>query len=413
MQYRTDKATGNKLSALGLGCMRFPRDKAETERMILAAIDGGVNFFDTAYIYPNSENTLGEILAKHNRRKDIYLATKLPLMFCKKYEDFDRYFSEQLRRLKTDYIDYYFMHSMSDFKQWEFLKNLGIEKWITEKKSSGQIRHIGFSYHGIHENFIKILHDYPWEFCMIQYNYYDENYQAGKKGLQAAAEKGVSVLIMEPLLGGRLATGLPKRAVDLFNKADRMAGSNRASLGSAAQSTETLLAQTLNRTPADWAFWWLWNQPEVTVVLSGMTSAIQMQSNMASADKFRPLSADELSTYTDVVKIFRESYKINCTGCNYCLPCPKGINIPALFSAYNTRYAQGYVAGATMYYTSVAAMKQNPTSPHICNDCGKCEKICPQFIPIRSMLKKVGRRFEPLPVQLVLKAVRKMIAAKK
>ena len=265
MQYREDKASGNKLSVLGLGCMRFSRDKAETERMILTAIEGGVNYFDTAYIYPNSEVTLGKILEKHNKRKDVYIATKMPVFICKGAEDFDKYFNEQLRRLQTDYIDYYLLHNLPDFSRWDALRKMGIEQWVTEKKKTGQIRHIGFSYHGVCEEFLKILDSFAWEFCMIQYNYYDENYQAGKKGLLAAAEKGIPVIIMEPLLGGTLATGLPKQAVDILTKAD----------------------PTL--TPADRAFWWLWNQNEVTVVLSGMSSMQIMESNLRSIGKFRPL----------------------------------------------------------------------------------------------------------------------------
>jgi len=385
MQYRKDKASGNRLSMLGLGCMRFSRDKAETERMILAAIEGGVNFFDTAYFYPNSEKTLGEILAKHDKRKDVYIATKLPLIMCKSADDFDRFFNEQLQRLQTDYVDYYFMHSISDFAQWESFQKLGIEQWIAEKRKTGQIRQIGFSYHGTCDDFLKILDSYAWEFCMIQYNYYDENYQAGKKGLLAAAEKGVSLMIMEPLLGGRLATGLPKQAVGMFAKAD----------------------PTL--TPADWAFWWLWNQSEVTVAVSGMNTLQQMESNLRSADNFRQLTDKKLGVYTDVVELFRKSYKINCTGCNYCLPCPKGINIPACFSAYNTSYAQGFVTGMTLYMTSTAAITKNPNSPRLCNECGKCEKHCPQYLPIRRWLRKTSGRLEPLPLRLIMTLVRRVM----
>lgn len=385
MKYREDKASGNNLSVLGLGCMRFPLNKGETESMILAAIEGGVNFFDTAYIYPNSEITLGEILAKHNKRKDVFIATKLPLIMCKSADDFDKFFNEQLRRLQTDYVDYYFLHSISNFAQWEAFQKLGIEQWIADKKKTGQIRQIGFSYHGTCSDFLKVLDSYQWEFCMIQYNYSDENYQAGKKGLLAAAKKNVSVIIMEPLLGGSLATGLPKQAVEIFAKADP------------------------NLTPADWALWWLWNQSEVTVVLSGMNSTQQMEQNIRSVNNFRALSDKELSMYTDVVEIFKESYKVNCTGCNYCLPCPKEINIPSCFSAYNASYTQGFKTGITLYMTSIAAVTKNPTSPRICNECGKCEKICPQNIPIRKTLKKVAGRLEPLPLRLGLAIARRIM----
>jgi len=385
MQYREDKTSGNKLSALGLGCMRFPRDKAETERMILTAINGGVNFYDTAYAYPNSEITLGEILAKHNKRKDVYVATKLPLILCKSADDFDKFFNEQLRRLQTDYVDYYFMHSIYEFAQWENFQKMGIEQWIAEKRKSGQIKQIGFSYHGNCDDFIKILNSYDWCFCMIQYNYFDENYQAGKKGLLAASERGVSVIIMEPLLGGRLATGLPKQAVDIFAKSNP------------------------DLTPADWALWWLWNQNEVTVVLSGMSNNDIMKSNLRSIENFRQLTEHELAVYTDVVGLFKKSYKVNCTGCNYCLPCPKGINIPSCFSAYNSSFVQGYITGLQQYMTSTATFSQNPVSPRLCNGCGKCEKICPQNILVRKALKKVAGRFESLPLRLLWAVARRII----
>lgn len=385
MKYHEDKVSGNKLSVLGFGCLRFPRDRIETEQMILAAIDGGINFFDTAYIYPNSEKTLGEILAKHNKRDDVYIATKLPVMMCKNTSDFDKFFNEQLRRLQTDYVDYYFMHSLTDFAQWEALRKAGIEDWIIEKKKTGQIRQIGFSHHGTCDEFLKILDSYAWEFCMIQYNYYDENYQAGKKGLKAASEKGIPVMIMEPLLGGTLATGLSKEAVEVFAKTDP------------------------NLSPADWAFWWLWNQSGITTVLSGMSSTQVLEQNLCSADNFRPLTNIELDVYTDVIHLLKKSHKIKCTGCNYCLPCPKGINIPACFSAYNASYGHGWIKGMTLYATGTGIMKKNHNSAHLCINCGKCEKHCPQHISIAKSLKKVAKRFEPLPMRAVMAIARWVI----
>jgi len=384
MLYREDKK-GNKLSALGLGCMRFPMSKKETETLVLAAIEGGINFFDTAYVYPNSEVPLGEILAKHDKRKDVFIATKLPIVRCKSVADFDRVFDEQLKRLKTDYIDYYFMHAVSGYPQWEALREKGIEDWIAKKKSSGQIRQIGFSYHGIYEDFLKILDSYPWDFTMIQYNYFDENYQAGKKGLLAAAEKGMAVFIMEPLLGGGLATGLPKQATEKFAKANP------------------------DISPADWAFWWLWNQPEVTVAVSGMKSKEIVAANLRAVEAFRNLTQDELAVYDEVKEIFQKSFKYKCTGCNYCLPCPMGINIPACLTAYNTSYGQGFVRGAILYATTTAIISKKPNSPRNCNGCGKCEKICPQSIPIREALKKVGKRFESAPLRAVFGIVRKVL----
>jgi len=386
MQYREDKISGNKLSALGLGCMRFPMDKSETERMVLAAIEGGVNFFDTAYIYPNSEKTLGNILAKHDKRKDIFLATKLPFSKCKSSADFDRIFDEQLRRLQTDYIDYYFLHNITGTTQWKKYKELGIEEWITKKKASGEIKQIGFSFHGPSDEFLTIIADYPWEFCMIQYNYSDVNYQAGVRGLKAAAEKGIPVKIMEPLLGGRLATGLPKQAVRLFAEHSK------------------------DRSPAEWALRWLWNQEEVTVVLSGMNSTQIMNSNLQSVNRFTaPLTKEELAVYDEVVAELKKAYKINCTGCNYCLPCPKGINIPSCFAAYNNSYSQNYATGIMLYATSTAVAA---TSPRICTACGICEPACPQNLKIRKDLKAVAKRLEPLPLRAGFAVARKVMGRK-
>ena len=389
MQYREDKISGNKLSALGLGCMRFPLNKSETERLILAAIEGGVNFFDTAYIYPNSEKTLGNILAKHDKRKDIFLATKLPFSKCRTNADFDRIFKEQLRRLQTDYIDYYFLHNITGTQQWKDYKEMGIEEWITEKKASGEIKQIGFSYHGTCDEFLKIIDDYPWEFCMIQYNYSDVNYQAGVRGLKAAAAKGIPVIIMEPLLGGRLATGLPKQAVKLLE------------------------AHSKDRTPAEWALRWLWNQEEVTVVLSGMSSTQIVNSNLQSVDRFTtPLTEGELAVYDEVVAELNKAYKINCTGCNYCLPCPKGINIPACFSAYNNSYSQNFFTGIMLYATSTSMASAKPNNPRTCTECGICEPKCPQNLEIRKDLKAVTKRLEPLPLRAGFAIARKVMVRK-
>jgi len=176
--------------------MRFPRDKAEAQRIVLAAIEGGVNFFDTAYLYPGNEKMLGAILNTLGKRGNVYIATKLPVAICKSADDFDKYFALQLERLQTDYIDYYFMHNLTSFAQWEALRKLGIEQWLAQKKKSGQLRRVGFSYHGTCDDFLKILNSYSWEFCMIQYNYCGENYQAGKTGLQAAGKKGIPVIVM-------------------------------------------------------------------------------------------------------------------------------------------------------------------------------------------------------------------------
>ncbi|MDR2783402.1 MAG: aldo/keto reductase [Treponema sp.] len=385
MQYREDKVSGNKLSILGLGCMRFSRNMDETERMILTAIDSGVNYFDTAYMYQNSEETLGRILGKHKKRSSVFIATKLPLIMCKCPDDFDKFFNKELERLQTDHIDYYLMHMITDTAQWEIFRGWDIEQWIDEKKREGKIRQSGFSFHGSRGEFLKILNSSrQWDFCQIQYNYSDENYQAGKEGLKAAFAKGIPVMIMEPLLGGRLATGLPKEALRVFAKADS------------------------SLTPAAWGLRWLWNQDEVTCVLSGMNTVTQMEDNIRSADNFHPLTGTEMEVYKEIVGIFSNAYKINCTGCNYCMPCPKSINIPGCFAAYNTSFAQNFRTGMVQYITNTAGMSKKSYGPRLCIECGKCEGHCPQHLPIRKLLKQVAGRMESLPIRIGLSIGRRL-----
>ena len=393
MQYRIDAKSGNRLSVLGFGCMRFSRglnlkiDMEKTEKVVLSAIESGVNYFDTAYVYGGSEAALGEIIHKNAVREKIYLATKLPHQQCKSYADFDRIFSEQCERLHTDYIDYYLIHNLSAVAGWDALVKLGIEGWIAEKKSSGQIRRIGFSFHGAQNEFMALLDAYPWEFCQIQYNYMNENYQAGRAGLLKAHKMGLSVIVMEPLLGGKLATGLPKKAAALLKDADS------------------------ELTPAGWAMRWLWNQPEVTVVLSGMNSEEQLRENVKTAESAAPnmLTDDQTAIYPQVVSIFRESYKVPCTGCNYCMPCPHQVNIPGCFAAYNTSYAVGLIAGFTLYATSTGSIHPDENfGPESCVKCGQCEKKCPQHIPIMKSLEDVHRRMEPFWFKLALKLFNKL-----
>jgi len=382
MQYREDKVSGNKLSILGLGCMRFSRNIDETEKMILTAIDKGVNYFDTAYMYMNSEETLGAILEKNKKRSSVFIATKLPLIMCKASDDFDKFLNKSLERLKTDYIDYYLLHSMTGVDQWKNLREWGIEQWLEEKKREGKIRLSGFSFHGSGVDFLKILDDHKWDFCQIQYNYSNENYQAGKNGLKAAFAKGIPVIIMEPLLGGQLATGLPKDAVKVFSKANS------------------------SLSPASWGLRWLWNQEEVICVLSGMNTVTQMEENLQSAQNFSSLTENEMTAYKEVIKIFNSAYKIHCTGCNYCLPCPKSIDIPGCFAAYNSSFSQNMKIGRHQYFASIAALTKKHCSPRLCIKCGKCEKSCPQHLQICNLLKNVSDKFEPLPIRIGLSIIR-------
>jgi predicted aldo/keto reductase-like oxidoreductase len=372
MQYRTDKISGNQLSCLGFGCMRFPKDKALTKKLIIRAVEAGMNYFDTAWIYPANEVTLGEILEKNNLRDKIYIATKLPQMLCKTKRSFDSFFNEELKHLRTDYIDYYLLHNLSSFERWQELDTLGIKAWIEDKKKEGKIKEIGFSFHGTQSDFIKIIDAYDWDFTQIQYNYINEHYQAGVEGLQYAASKGKSVIIMEPLMGGRLAN-VPKAALSLLQKARP---------GSSA---------------AEWGLNWIWNQPEPSVVLSGMNSTEQLEENIRLAENAKPtmFSAEDAQAVKDAVGIVRKSYKIPCTGCNYCQPCTKGINIPACFAAYNVSYTEGLGTALQQYLNTSGLVQQS--GRHYASDCiscGVCEKKCPQHIAIPEEMKKVKRRLE-------------------
>jgi len=379
MQYRIDKKTGNKLSALSFGCMRFPASSQKIEELIMRSIEKGVNYFDTAWIYSGSEEALGSVLAKHKAREKVYIATKLPLILFKSKTataDFDKYLNQSLERLKTNYIDYYLLHMITDMEQWKIFKSWGIEDWIAQKKKSGQIKQIGFSYHGSGSEFLKVLDDYDWELTQIQYNYFDENFQAGVKGLKAAAEK-MPVVIMEPLLGGKLATGLPKEAVKIFKNANA------------------------DLSPAGWALNWLWDQKEVTTVLSGMNSSDQLEENLCLADISTEgmLSETQKAVYKSVLESINSASKNRCTGCNYCMPCPFGVNIPGSFAAYNTVYSMGYLEGLKQYITSSGLMSVRSGSPALCTKCGKCEKHCPQGIQIVKELETVHRKMEPFYVK--------------
>lgn len=375
MNYREDKY-GNKLSILGYGCMRFTSkmgkpDFEKAEKELLEAYHGGVNYFDTAYIYPGSEALLGEVFEKHAIRDKVYIATKLPHYLVKTPHDLDRIFEEELRRLRTDYIDYYFIHMLTDTDTWKRLESLGIKEWINLKKASGQIRQVGFSYHGNSDMFCSLVDAYDWDFCMIQYNYMDEHSQAGRKGLCYASSKGLPVFIMEPLRGGRLAGSLPEEAKRIFAE------------------------YKVKHTPAQWAFRWLWNQSEVTVVLSGMNSLEMVRDNIKTASVVNQgeLTEEDEAMLKDVVKAINSKTKIKCTGCLYCVPCPKGVDIPGVFAAYNRRFAEGWFASMKDYFMCTT-LRKNSTSASNCIACGKCKMHCPQGIDIPSELVTVKKEME-------------------
>ena len=381
MQYRLDKY-GNELSVLGFGCMRFKKklgriELADAERQVMCAFNNGVNYFDTAFIYPGSESAIGEIFEKNNIRDKVYIATKLPPQLMRTTEILDKLLGEQLKRLRTDHIDFFLFHMMADIKVWERLKTIGIEKWIEDKRASGTIRQFGFSYHGKSDMFCKIIDAYDWDMCLIQYNYMDEHTQAGRKGLNHAHEKGIPVMIMEPLRGGKLVNNLPQEAKDIFAK------------------------HSVSHTPAQWAFRWLYNQPEVTVVLSGMNSDEMVADNIKTAceTQIGELTADDEAMLKKVAGAINSKMKVGCTGCEYCMPCPKNINISGTFSAYNRYSADGSFAGFKEYVKCTG--KYAPASA--CIGCGKCETHCPQAIEIRKELEAAAKVLETPAYKAVYK----------
>ena len=387
--------TRKGISVLGYGCMRFTSrnnkidlDKAEKEFM--HAFNLGVNYFDTAYIYPGSEDVVGRIIEKNNIRDKINLATKLPQYLVKNRAGLDKYFNEELKRLRTDYLDYYLMHHMTDHTQWDKLVDLGIKEWIAEKKASGQIRNIGFSFHGTTEEFLKILNSYDWDMCLVQYNYVDENTQAGRAGVHAAAEKGVSVMIMEPLRGGKLVDLLPDKA------------------------KKKIADDPHGWSPAEWAFRWLWNQEDVTCVLSGMNSIEMIDENcrIASEAKAGSFTEEELQFLSGIKQIILDTTKVNCTGCRYCMPCPKGVNIPGIFSCYNHMYSEGKRSGRLEYFQTIA-LRIEPCEANLCIKCGKCEQHCPQSIPIREKLVEADKALNPPFVKIYNKAAKRVMVGKK
>ena len=379
MIYTSNPKTGDEISRLGFGCMRLPRsdnkiDMEKSTELVKNAVEAGVNYFDTAYIYKGSEQALGTILENTGLREKVKIATKFPVLMCKSGADFDKFFDIQLSRLKTDYIDYYLIHMLCDERTWERLKGYGILEWIDRQKAAGRIKNIGFSYHGGKAEFSKLIDAYSWDFCMIQYNYLDENNQAGKAGLRYAHSKGIQVFIMEPLRGGMLAGRLPPKAKEVFAAADS------------------------GRTPAAWGLRWLFNQPEVSMVLSGMAKPSDLKENVDVVNDVKPdsLTPEELTVYDKVVAAISTVVKIPCTGCGYCLPCPVGVDIPTCFSCYNESYSSKRFLGLKRYFMTTGAISASQSGASLCKKCKKCEKHCPQQIEISASLRKVTRRMEPV-----------------
>ena len=391
MKYRQDRY-GNQISQLGFGCMRFSKkgaqiDYEKAEREVLHAIDLGVNYYDTAYLYSGSEECLGRILAENNVRDKVNIATKLPQYMMKSLKAIDKTFHEELSRLRTDHVDYYLMHMFTDISEWERLKSYGIEQWIADRKADGSIRQIGFSYHGDTEMFLRILESYDWDFCQVQYNYLDEYSQAGRRGVEAAAAKGIPVIIMEPLRGGKLVK-LPVNAARALRESSR------------------------NYSAAELGLRWLWDQPGVTCVLSGMNSMEMVDENIRVASDAMPGAFDDedRELIDKIRRIIKEKEKVGCTGCRYCMPCPQGVDIPGNFYYYNLMYIEGKKTGARFEFARNIGMQKTAGFASLCIECGKCELHCPQHINIREMLRKADKELRPLPYKAGIAIARKVMS---
>jgi uncharacterized protein len=383
MLYRKLGKTGIDVSALGFGCMRLPLvggikkstdvfdasnpiDEGLAIEMFETAIAAGVNYFDTAYPYHGglSEKFLGRALKPH--RDKIMLATKFPTWFAQTESDFDKFMNEQLERLQTSYFDFYLIHGLNRVL-WDKMKKMNVFAFIERILKDGRARHIGFSYHDDAALFKEIVDAYDWSMCLLQYNYYDENEQAGRAGLEYAAAKGMGIVVMEPLRGGKLAAGVPERAMRIWDGAEK------------------------KRTPAEWAMRWVWNHPQVTSALSGMNSPAQLAENLAVANDALPgaLTASELELYPKVKAVYRELMKVNCTGCAYCVPCPNNVDIPQNFSLYNDTFMFSDAETSYMIYNNFVPPEARASN---CTECGQCEEHCPQQIKIMDELKNVHAR---------------------
>ena len=379
MLYRTMGSTGVEVSALGFGCMRLPVIGAKAQdidyplatEMIHHAIENGVNYVDTAWFYHaenfgqpgQSEPFVGQALSDGWRER-VNLATKLPQQILKTREDMDVFLNRQLERLQTDHIDFYLIHGLTG-EAWDRVRDLGVLEFLDKAREDGRIRFPAFSFHGQAADFPRIIDSYDWAFGQIQYNYMDVDYQAGTAGLRYAAEKGVGIVVMEPLKGGKLATNLPSEAQAVFDRA------------------------AVKRTPPEWALRFVWNEPGVSLALSGMSAMEHVVENLRIADQALPdsLTPEELGLYGEVRVAIKSRIKADCTACGYCQPCPSGVEIPRVLAALNASAMWEDANPGLSGYTQVKG------GASLCTECGQCEEMCPQGLPIRDLMKETAALF--------------------
>jgi hypothetical protein len=377
MNYRNFGKLNWRVSALGFGAMRLPIvgddpgkiDEPEAVRMIRYAIDHGVNYVDTAYGYHrgNSEALVGRALQDGYREK-VKLATKMPCWLVNSQEDMDKCLGEQLKRLNSS-PDFYLLHGLNK-ERWEKLRAIDVTDWAEERIRKGKFKHLGFSFHDSFEAFRDIIDSYEgWTLCQILYNYVDQECQAGTRGLEYAASKGLAVVVMEPIAGGRLTLRPAKPVLDVLDKAE------------------------VKRTQAEWALMWVWNHPEVSLALSGMSSMQQVEENVSTAEKCYPnmLTERELDFIKQIALKYKDVGFIDCSDCKYCQPCPEGVDIPAIFSLVNEYYRNNMSNDIRIKYWQSITLEHQAKR---CQKCGTCEELCPRRLPIRNHLRSAAFMFE-------------------
>lgn len=373
MKYRNFGKLGIQGSAFGLGCMRFNGaasgdsiiDEEKAISLIRRAIDGGVTYMDTAYVYLDrtSEIVLGKALQDGYREK-VTIATKMPAEHVHNREEMQALLDEELEKLQTDHIDFYLMHGI-DKEKWEYFKSIGAPQFFDDMKKAGKIRYKCFSFHAPYDEFEYIIKDYDWDMVQIQYNFMNEDYQAGTKGLELAGSLGIPVVIMEGLLGGRLAKA-PDNVQALYD------------------------AFPVKRSPVEWAFRWLCNHPQIATVLSGCNEEAQIDDNLRIFDTVEPgiMSEEELKLMSDVRDAYLSRMRIGCTGCRYCMPCPNGVNIPGIFAAWND--VSLYSADPAQHF-GLNMIRKNGEGADNCVACGACEAACPQHLSIIDALQEAWK----------------------